>query len=249
MTALRDCTVIVTGATGSAGAATVRQLRDAGADVVAAGRDADRLRAFVRAQDAAALDDETPTALYGDAVDLTDETATRAWAARAIERSGRVDGVIHLVGGWRGGRTFPDNAMADATWLHEQVVLTTQHVTLAFYDALAAAPAGRFAIVSAPAATEPTAGNAAYASVKAGAEAWTRALADGFATVQAEPGPLRAAATIFVVEMLVDDAMRAAQPGRAFNRATDVEDLAKAVVGLWDTDPAEINGARVMLGP
>ena len=241
-------TVVVTGATGAAGAATVRALRAAGTDVVAVGRDRDRLRAYVRAQAAAALENDAPTALYGDAVDLSDETATRNWAR---DRAGatRIDGVIHLVGGWRGGDGFDDNTMVEADWLHEQIVRTTQLVSLAFFDALVAAPAGRFAIVSARAAAEPTAGNAAYASAKAAAEAWTRAMADGFAKVQADPGPLRAAATIFVVESLVDDAMRAAEPGRAFKRATDVDDLAKAAVGLWGTDAAELNGARVMLTP
>jgi NADP-dependent 3-hydroxy acid dehydrogenase YdfG len=238
-------TVVVTGATGTAGAATVRELRAAGMDVVATGRDRDRLRAFVRAQAEAALENETATALYGDAVDLTDETAVRAWAASRTP----VDGVIHLVGGWRGGARFQDNTMVDADWLHEQIVRTTQVVSLAFFDDLVAAPAGRFAIVSAKAAGEPTAGNAAYASAKGAAEAWTRAMAHGFATAQADPGPLRAAATIFVVDSLVDDEMRAADPGRAFKNATDVDDLAKAVVGLWETDAADINGVRVMLAP
>lgn len=248
MSAVSGRTVVVTGATGAAGAATVRHLRSAGANVVATGRSPERLRAFVRSQDAAALENETATALYGDAVDLTDEAATRAWAGMVRERSGPVDGVIHLVGGWRGGASFLDNTMEDAAWLHEQIVVTTQHVTLALYDDLVAAPAGRFAIVSARIASEPTAGNAAYAAAKAAAEAWTQALADAFATSIAHPGPLRAAATIFVVDMLVDDDMRAASPGRAFKGATDVDDLATAAVGLWDTEAAELNGSRVMLG-
>jgi hypothetical protein len=45
----------------------------------------------------------------------------------------------------------------------------------------------------------------------------------------------------------VDDVMRAAEPGRKFKRATDVDDLARAVVGLWDGAAVELNGARVML--
>lgn len=249
MVAVDRRTVVVTGATGAAGAATVRELRAAGMDVVATGRDPDRLRAFVRAQAAAALDNEPATGLYGEAVDLTDEAATRAWAAAVRRQRGPVDGVIHLVGGWRGAARFEDNTMIDADWLHEQIVRTTQLVALAFFDDLVAAPAGRFAIVSAVAAAEPTAGNAAYASAKAAAEAWTHAMAHGFATAQGDPGPLRAAATIFVVDSLVDDETRTAQPSRAFKNATDVDDLAKAVVGLWDTDATELNGVRVMLAP
>lgn len=240
--------VVVTGATGAAGAATVKALRRAGADVAAAGRDADRLRIFVRSQDAAALHNEVATALSGYVVDLSDEAETSAWADKVRER-GPVDGVIHLVGGWRGGSNFAGNTMTDAEWLHDQIVRTTQHVSLAFYEALVGTDAGRFAIVSSRMAAEPTAGNAAYASAKAAAEAWTRALADGFASAQADPGALRAAATIFVVDSLVDGAMRSAQPDRTFRQATDVDELAKAVVGLWDGEAADLNGARVMLTP
>ena len=39
----------------------------------------------------------------GRAVDLLDEEATRAWCAALLERFGRVDALLHLVGGWRGG--------------------------------------------------------------------------------------------------------------------------------------------------
>jgi 3-oxoacyl-[acyl-carrier protein] reductase len=74
-------------------------------------------------------------------------------------------------------------------------------------------------------------------------------MADGFTKTQADPGPLRAAATIFVVESLVDDVLRASEPGRTFKKATDVDDLAEAVVGLWDTRAEELNGVRVMLVP
>src|SRR5262245_60940638 len=40
----------------------------------------------------------------GRAVDLLDEEAARAWCAALLERFGRVDGLLHLVGGWRGGQ-------------------------------------------------------------------------------------------------------------------------------------------------
>src|SRR4249919_3946102 len=39
----------------------------------------------------------------GRAVDLLDEEAVRGWCAGLVERFGRVDGLVHLVGGWRGG--------------------------------------------------------------------------------------------------------------------------------------------------
>src|SRR6476620_5870162 len=39
----------------------------------------------------------------GRGVDLLDEEGAADWCAALVERFGRVDGLIHLVGGWRGG--------------------------------------------------------------------------------------------------------------------------------------------------
>ena len=45
----------------------------------------------------------------------------------------------------------------------------------------------------------------------------------------------------------VDDRMRAASPERKFPGFTPVDDLAASIVGLWSTDAAELNGARIGL--
>jgi 3-oxoacyl-[acyl-carrier protein] reductase len=52
-----------------------------------------------------------------------------------------------------------------------------------------------------------------------------------------------------VVKALVDDEMRRNHPERKFPGATDVEDLARAVVGLFDTPPGRLNGSRLVLAP
>ena len=65
------------------------------------------------------------------------------------------------------------------------------------------APAGRLAIVSSTAVARPLAGGANYAAVKAASEAWTRAVAQGFAKEARDAGrPLRAASVIFRVKSL-----------------------------------------------
>jgi NAD(P)-dependent dehydrogenase (short-subunit alcohol dehydrogenase family) len=171
------------------------------------------------------------------AVDLADPEAVRALAHRVEAEHGRVDGVVHLVGGWRGSKTFADTDLADWDALHELLIRTLQNVSLAFEPLLRKSDAGRFAIVSAKAAQEPTQGSAAYAAAKAAAEAWTLALADA---LRGTP----AAATILVVKALVNDAMRAASPERRFPGFTDVNDLAATVAGLWDRPAGEINGTR-----
>ncbi|MGW4639899.1 SDR family NAD(P)-dependent oxidoreductase [Sphaerisporangium sp. NPDC004334] len=211
--------VVVAGAGGPTGRAVTARLAARGDTVIGLGR---------RASDGVT------------AVDLADGEAVREAASRIGAEHGRVDGVVHLVGGWRGSKAFADTDLADWDALHEAIVRTLQNVSLAFEPLLRDSDDGRFAIVSAKAAREPTQGNAAYAAAKAAAEAWTLALADALRGTHS-------AAAILVIKALVNDDMRAASPDRKFPGFTDVDDLAAAVAGLWDRPAAEVNGLRVDL--
>ncbi|MBC6459151.1 SDR family NAD(P)-dependent oxidoreductase [Actinomadura sp. HBU206391] len=223
-----EAVIVVAGAGGPAGRAVVRRLASAGARVVAAD---------VRPQtwDDAGADAERITSAV---VDLLDADATRAWAAQVLDVHGRVDGLVHLVGGWRGGETFGETDLADWALLHDLLVRTLQHTTLAFHGALREGPHGRAVIVSQPVAGAPTQGNAAYAAAKAAAEAWTLALADSFWHTPA-------AATILVVKALTTDAMLERQA--AGQGHTHVDDLAGTIAGLWDRPADELNGKRLWL--
>jgi NAD(P)-dependent dehydrogenase (short-subunit alcohol dehydrogenase family) len=170
-------------------------------------------------------------------VDLLDAAATRAWADGIVAEHGRVDGLIHLVGGWRGGKTFADTDLADWAFLHDLLIRTLQHTTLAFHKTLLESGDARVAIVSQPGAQHPTQGNAVYAAAKAAAEAWTLAMADSFK----ETG---SAATVLVAKALLSDEMRAARPEAKFAGFTHVDDLAETVANLWHQPVNELNGTR-----
>ena len=212
----------------------MRQLAAAGATVVMADTSVERLDPLAEEVTAAG------GRAVGYAVDLLDEAATQAWARSVADRFGRVDGVVHLVGGWRGGKGIVESDLADWALLSDLLIRTVQHTTRAFHDVLCASPAGRFVLISAAAASRPTADNAAYAAAKAAAEAWTLAVADSFKGSQA-------AATVLVVKALLTPAMRAAKPEGKFTGFTDVEDLAEEIVSLWEKPAAEVNGARLWL--
>ena len=198
---------VLAGATSAAGLAATRALRDAGARVIATGRTDERLR---------------PLADAGAETELADATSLAEMTALA-DRLETVDAVVPLVGGWRGGGGLAGQTDDDFATLLP--ALEAVRATSRAFDApLRASAAGRFAIVSSTAVARPLAGGANYAAVKAASEAWTRAVAQGYAKAAREADePLRAAAVVF----------------RA--KALDPDVLAARLVGLWDTDAADLN--------
>lgn len=239
---LSGAVIAVAGAGGPAGRATLLRLAEAGATVVGADNDPQRLSEAVDAARYAS----GGASVIGDTVDLLDLRSTRDWATHVEKDFGRVDGLVHLVGGWRGSETFTKTSLDDWDFLELLLVKTVQHTSLAFHEALQRSERGRYVLISAAAASRPTAGNAAYAAGKAAAEAWTLALADFFRKAGGPEGPTSAAA-ILVVKALVHDAMRAERPNAKFAGFTDVKDLAEAIEGVWSKPAAELNGNRLWL--
>jgi NAD(P)-dependent dehydrogenase (short-subunit alcohol dehydrogenase family) len=176
----------------------------------------------------------------GRAVDLLDEDATRAWCDALVERFGRVDALLHLVGGWRGGQPLHEEPLTDWDLLHDLLIRTVQHTTRAFHDALVAGDRGRFVLVSAKQAQAPSNSNAAYAAAKAAAEAWTLALADGFEGS-------RATANIIIVDAILMPRMREESPGEEFPSFTPAEHIAEAIAFLCSVGAEKMNGQRLPL--
>jgi 3-oxoacyl-[acyl-carrier protein] reductase len=243
MSAGRTLNVLVTGGSGPSGIATARALRDAGHRVFTVGSDAARIEA------AAADAGGGVTPLVCDLASLADVKSLRETVAGT---AGTVDGVIHLVGGWRGAKGITDQSDEDWDFLERNAVTTLRNVTRVFFDDLAASDTGRFAMVSSTAVSAPTAASASYAAAKAAAEAWTLAVADGFRRAQSghkqDPVEQHSAAVIFVVKALVNAAMREKAPERNFPGFTDVADLAAAAAGLFSSPAGDINGQRLLLG-
>jgi NAD(P)-dependent dehydrogenase (short-subunit alcohol dehydrogenase family) len=226
--------IAIAGAGGGLGPLVIGRLAEAGAIVAATDRSQETL-------DSLPVDLGIAAERWdGRAVDLLDDEAARAWCAALVERFGRVDGLIHLVGGWRGGQPLHEAPLADWDFLHDLLIRTVQHTTRAFHDQLAAGPHGRFVLVSAKQAQAPSNGNAAYAAAKAAAEAWTLAFADGF-----EPGG--ATANIVVVDAILTPRMRAESPGETFPTFTPAEHVAEAIAFLCSDAAAEMNGQRFAL--
>jgi len=215
--------VLLAGATSASGLAAARVLAGDGARVVAVGRHRAKL---------AALADAVPDARL-EVCDLADEAAVGALADRIHATDGRVDGVLHLVGGWRGGGGLAGQTDADYREL-ESSFTALRHVSRAFDEDLRASDAGRLAVVSSTAVARPLAGGANYAAVKAATEAWARAVAQGFAKAARDAKqPLRAASVVFRVKSLagLEDALAQRFAGLFVSQADDINDTVVELTG------------------
>jgi NAD(P)-dependent dehydrogenase (short-subunit alcohol dehydrogenase family) len=201
--------VVVTGATGPVGEAVCQLLDERGAIVLAVGTDADR------------LDGVVATERY--VCDLTDGEAVAEFAAVVEAEYGKVDGLLHLVGGWR-----PGHDTDDFDWLEGQLLTTLRLTTLAFHDDIGSSTSGRLAIVSSTGVDRPTWSNANYSTLKAASEAWVTAIASGW-----RKGATAAAVT-FVVKSVGDGPEH-----------TTAIHLAEHLAALWEVDAHEVNGSRL----
>ena len=199
--------VVVTGATGAAGRAVSGLLHARGDTVIAVGTDPERV-ATVDADDRRLAD-------------LTDVGDASALAHEVLDGSGRVDAVLHLVGGWRGG----DSTEADA-WLRPRLVDSLANVIAAFEPALTAS-GGRLAIVSSTAVKPAAEQSSSYARAKADAEELVAELGD---RLDASGG----AATVFAIRSLGEEGTPAAV-------------LAERLVAWLDEPAAEVNGTRLVV--
>lgn len=203
--------LVIAGASGDSGQAVARRFSADGWKVVALGSNAERLESVE-------ADERT-------VVDLGDAAATTRVAKAIVERWGRVDGVVHLVGGWS-----PGHGDATLTKLLDANLVTLRNSSLAFWDALVASGDGRMVMVSSTVVDRPVWRDANYAISKAAAETWMHS----FSRSWGREGT--AAAVILRVKFLGE--------GKG---GTSFAALADACAGLWESPVAELNGTMIDL--
>ncbi|RKN36391.1 SDR family NAD(P)-dependent oxidoreductase [Micromonospora musae] len=160
---LNGAVVLVTGASSGIGSAVVRQLSQAGSQVVAAGRDPERLDRL------AAETGATPLV-----ADLSRPNAGRELAERALARFTRVDVLVNNAGvGWAG----PFNGMADS--LADELLAVNLRAPMELTRALLPGMChrgGHLVFVGSIAGRLGVNGEAVYAATKAGLDAFAASL-------------------------------------------------------------------------
>lgn len=162
--------VVITGATGVTGKLAAQTFASRGDSLVLLSRNQDEL-------DSLARDLNLPSnRILTQSVDLLDAQSLRASSEAVEAKFGRVHTLIHLIGGWTGGKTIVETSVDDFASMLDQHAWTTFHLFQAFTPLLA--PHGSVIIVSSPLANNPTARMGAYAAAKSAQEALTLTLAE-----------------------------------------------------------------------
>jgi NAD(P)-dependent dehydrogenase (short-subunit alcohol dehydrogenase family) len=226
--------VAIAGAAGGLGPTVARAFFDAGASLALAGRNAEGMTRLLDTLSA------PETRRLATVVDLSDKAAAGRWARQIVDRFGRVDVVLHLVGGYKAGTSIEEIDPSDWGALSDTMVRTTLNVASAFAGLLSKAGWGRFIAVTSPKAQAPTAKSALYSMAKAATDALVLALAD-------ELRGTGATANLIVVDSIDAPEMRGTNPKKPYGKSTPAEEIAAAMLFLCSEQAGTINGIRLPL--
>ncbi len=169
---MNERVVVITGATGALGKLAAQTFAARGDSLALLSRNESEL-------DSLARDLSLPSSrLYTRAVDLLNAPTLRATGEAVAAKFGGVHILLHLVGGWTGGKTIVDSSVDDFASMLDQHAWTTFNLFQAFVPHLIASGWGRVITVSLPLTVRPAAKMGAHAAGKAAQEALVLTLAE-----------------------------------------------------------------------
>lgn len=167
-------TIVITGATGVLGNLTAKTFAERGENIVLLDRDQSKLDSLIRELDLPS------SRLHAQTIDLLNAQALQDSAEAAASTFGSVHAVIHLVGGWVGGKTLPDSTKDDLEFMLNQHVWTTFNLLKSFTPHLVKSGWSRVIAVSQPTTVKPTAKSAIYAAAKSAQESMVLTLGEEY---------------------------------------------------------------------
>ncbi len=217
--------ILITGATGGLGKKTAQAFAAQGHSLILLDRNPDRL-------DALARDLNLPAErLLASVIDLRDVEAIRATAEAAAVKFGGVHALIHLVGGWVGGKTLVEGDPKDLALMLDQHVWTTFHLFQAFAPQMAKNGWGRVMLISASTVQDPPGKTGIYTAAKAAQE-------NLILTFAAELKGQGITANIIQVRSIdMDDS----------GKGTTPDEIVAAMLYLFSEEAAKVSGARLPL--
>jgi NAD(P)-dependent dehydrogenase (short-subunit alcohol dehydrogenase family) len=163
--------IIITGATGALGSLAAKTFAGLGHNLALLDIDKNKLDSLSRELN-------LPTErLFTQTVNLLDAKAVQDSAEAVRAKFGGAQALFHLVGGWVGGKTFPETTHEDLNFMLNQHVHTTFNLFKTFSPLLSENNWGRVIIVSASTVPNPPGKSSVYTATKAAQENFVLTLA------------------------------------------------------------------------
>jgi NAD(P)-dependent dehydrogenase (short-subunit alcohol dehydrogenase family) len=175
------------------------------------------------------------------AVDFTKPQAVRHAVESIVCRLGRLDALVHVLGGFAGGHTVAETD--DSIWEE----MRDLNLTSAFYVLRAAIPHlrksnnGRIVAIGSLTALEPHAGLGAYVIFKAALTMLVR-------TVALENKDSGLTANVVLPGTMDTPANRKSMPSADFSKWVQPEDVANLVLWLTDERAGHVTGSTISIG-
>jgi NAD(P)-dependent dehydrogenase (short-subunit alcohol dehydrogenase family) len=218
-------TILITGATGGLGKKAAETFATQGHSLVLLDRNPDKLDSLAR--DLSLPGDRLLTSAF----DLRDKEAIHATAEAVAAKFGGVHALIHLVGGWVGGKTLVEGDPKDLELMLDQHIWTTFQLFQAFAPQMVQHKWGRVMVVSASNVPNPPGKTGIYTAAKAAQENMVLTLA-------AELKDQGVTANIIQVRAIDENNT---------GKGTTPKDIAAAMLYLFSEEAAKVNGARIPL--
>ncbi len=222
---MKDKVIFITGAKGGLGTSVTQAFLSTGATVVGASRSIGQ-------------SDFAGANFVALPVDFTKAAAVREAVESVVKRFGRLDVLVHVLGGFAGGVSVAETD--DATW--EQ--MRDLNLTAAFHVLRAAIPhlrksgSGRIIAVGSLAATEPHAGLGAYVTFKTALNTLVR-------TVALENKDAGLTANVVLPGTMDTPANRKSMPSADVSKWVQPSEVADVLLWLADDRAANVTGAVI----
>lgn len=216
---------VITGATGSLGRETAEAFAACGCSLVLLGHDQNKLDDLARGLE---LSEDRLLTLV---TDLRSADGVRSAAETVAAKFGGAHALIHLVGGWIGGKTLVEASIQDLESMIGQHIWTTFHLFQAFTPLLVKSAWGRVMIVSASTVEDPPGKTGTYTAVKAAQE-------NLVLTLSAELKDKGVTANIIQVRAIDVDHK---------GTGTTPDEIVAAMMYLFSDEASKVTGARLPL--
>jgi NAD(P)-dependent dehydrogenase (short-subunit alcohol dehydrogenase family) len=231
---LKNRVAVITGATGGLGATVTRELAARVANLALLDIDSAKLETLSKSLSLPEY------CLMTQTVNLLDPAETTSTAEAVTAKFGKVDILLHVVGGWTGGKSLLEVPADDMTFMLNQHVWTSLNVIQAFVPHMIRNKWGRVVMITSPFAARPNAKGGPYAVGKAGQEALMLTLSQELKGSGVTANLLQAKTIDMKREKIYN-------PGPDNSTWTTPEELTAAIVYLLSDEAGTINGAKLPL--